>query len=111
MKHLLMMPLCAVIMFSTACTRGDDSAIQEVPLATYAKFGEGLHNEIEPQGWLKEMLVRQDSGLTSHPEAMSYPFDSKLWVGELERDSESRGADCWCKELEIRGGSLYTRIA
>ena len=52
--------------------------MQEVPLATYAKFGEGLHNEIEPQGWLKEMLVRQDSGLTSHPEAMSYPFDSKF---------------------------------
>ena len=95
MKHLLMMPLCAVIMFSTACTRGDDSAMQEVPLATYAKFGEGLHNEIEPQGWLKEMLIRQDSGLTSHPEAMSYPFDSNLWVGELERDSESRGADWW----------------
>ena len=35
MKHLLMMPLCAVIMFSTACTRGDDTAMQEVPLATY----------------------------------------------------------------------------
>ena len=64
-------------------------------MAPYAVYGEGLHADIEPEGWLKEILVRQDSGLTSHPEAMSYPFDSNLWVGELERDSESRGADWW----------------
>lgn len=64
-------------------------------MAPYALYGEGLHADIQPEGWLKEILVRQDSGLTSHPEAMSYPFDSKLWVGELERDSESRGADWW----------------
>lgn len=56
----------------------------------YAVFTDGLHDDIVPGGWLKEILVRQDNGLSSHPEAMSYPFDSKLWVGELKRDTESR---------------------
>ena len=79
-----------------ACARSESrQAKPEVPVAPYALYGEGLHADIQPEGWLKEILVRQDSGLTSHPEAMSYPFDSKLWVGELERDSESRGADWW----------------
>ena len=79
-----------------ACARSESRQVKpEVPVAPYALYGEGLHADIQPEGWLKEILVRQDSGLTSHPEAMSYPFDSKLWVGELERDSESRGADWW----------------
>ena len=79
-----------------ACAESESrQAKPEVPVAPYALYGEGLHADIQPEGWLKEILVRQDSGLTSHPEAMSYPFDSKLWVGELERDSESRGADWW----------------
>lgn len=66
-----------------------------VPIAPYAAFNDGMHVNITPEGWLKEILERQDKGITSHPEAMAYPFNSDLWVGELERDSESRGADWW----------------
>lgn len=66
-----------------------------VPPAAHTVLIDGFHNDIHPQGWLREILERQNSGLTSHPEAMSYPFDSNLWVGELERDSENRGADWW----------------
>lgn len=67
----------------------------DVPAPPYAVFEEGLIADITPQGWLLEMLERQRDGLTGHPEAMAYPYDSCLWAGELERDSESRGADWW----------------
>ena len=66
-----------------------------VPAPEYAQFSEGLIDNITAQGWLKEILTRQQEGLTGHPEAMAYPYNSCLWAGELERDSESRGADWW----------------
>ena len=67
----------------------------EVPAAPYAVFSEGLIDRIQPEGWLKEILQRQRDGLTGHPEAMAYPYNSVLWAGTLERDFESRGADWW----------------
>lgn len=81
--------LLAVNVFATS------PVSKSVPIPQHAVFIDGFHADIRPHGWLKEILVRQDSGLTSHPEAMSYPFDSDLWVGDLKRDSENRGADWW----------------
>ena len=67
----------------------------DVPAPPYAAFSEGLIDKIQPEGWLLEILERQRDGLTGHPEAMAYPYNSVLWAGKLERDSESRGADWW----------------
>ena len=67
----------------------------DIPAPPYATFSEGMIDKIQPQGWLKEILERQRDGLTGHPEAMAYPYNSVLWAGKLERDSESRGADWW----------------
>lgn len=96
MKQYCMALLCAA---ATLCASADANVSEpksvSVPMAKYAVFADGFHSDIRPQGWLREILERQDNGLTSHPEAMSYPFNSNLWVGELERDSESRGADWW----------------
>ena len=61
----------------------------------YAIFEEGLIDKIEARGWLGGILQRQRDGLTGHPEAMAYPYNSVLWAGELKRDSENRGADWW----------------
>lgn len=66
-----------------------------VPAAPYGVFSEGMIDRIQPEGWLKEILDRQADGLSGHPEAMAYPYNTVLWAGELERDSESRGADWW----------------
>ena len=66
-----------------------------VPAAPYGVFSEGMIGRIQPEGWLKEILDRQADGLSGHPEAMAYPYNTVLWAGELERDSESRGADWW----------------
>lgn len=67
----------------------------DIPAPPYAAFSEGMIDNIQPEGWLKEILRRQADGLTGHPEAMAYPYNSVLWAGKLERDSESRGADWW----------------
>lgn len=94
-KELLLAFLSVAINGSAANDEIVKAGSTAVPMPQYAVFTDGLHDDIVPGGWLKEILVRQDNGLSSHPEAMSYPFDSKLWVGELKRDMESRGADWW----------------
>ena len=65
------------------------------PLAPYGSYTDGLIADITPTGWFAELLDRQLDGLSGHPEAMDYPYNSPLWAGELKRDSESRGADWW----------------
>ena len=79
-------------LFTPALTLAPGS---DIPAPPYASFSEGLIDKIQPEGWLKEILERQRDGLTGHPEAMAYPYNSVLWAGKLERDSESRGADWW----------------
>lgn len=51
-------------------------------------YTDGFLSGIEPTGYLKEFCARQKSGLTGHPEAMSYPYDSCLWAGEIKRMGE-----------------------
>ena len=65
------------------------------PLAPYGSYTDGLIADITPTGWFAELLDRQLDGLSGHPEAMDYPYNSPIWAGELKRDSESRGADWW----------------
>ena len=60
-----------------------------------SKFTTGAATDIQPQGWLKTMLQRQHDGLTGHPEALSYPYNSCLWAGEISRPDESYGDNWW----------------
>jgi hypothetical protein len=48
-------------------------------------FQEGLIADIKPKGWLLEFMQRQKTGLTGHPEALSYPYNTCLWAGEIPR--------------------------
>ena len=57
-------------------------------------FREGLIGDIKPNGWLLEFLQRQKTGLTGHPEALSYPYNTCLWAGEIPRNGEY-GQDWW----------------
>ena len=51
--------------------------------------------DIKPQGWLQKLMQRQHDGLTGHPEALSYPYNSCLWAGEISRPDESYGDNWW----------------
>ena len=51
--------------------------------------------DIHPKGWLLTLMQRQHDGLTGHPEALSYPYNSCLWAGEISRPDESYGDNWW----------------
>ncbi|MBO5419622.1 MAG: glycoside hydrolase family 127 protein [Bacteroidales bacterium] len=80
---------------AVSCIKAPQPVPEYVPAAPYGVFHEGMIANITPEGWLKETLVRQKEGLTGHPEAMAYPYNSCLWAGVLDRDSETRGSDWW----------------
>jgi hypothetical protein len=62
---------------------------------TASKYRVGQITGIEPQGWLKTMMQRQHDGLTGHPEALSYPYNTCLWAGEISRADETYGENWW----------------
>lgn len=62
---------------------------------SYSRFTAGKVSDIHPQGWLHTMMQRQHDGLTGHPEALSYPYNSCLWAGEISRPDESYGDNWW----------------
>ena len=55
---------------------------------------EGSLMDIKPEGWLFQKLVSQKAGLTGHPEALSYPYNTCLWAGEIPRMG-THGQDWW----------------
>lgn len=63
-------------------------------IAPYAKFGDGMLSKTRPTGWIGEFCARQRSGLSGHPEALSYPYDTCLWAGEISRMG-SHGSGWW----------------
>lgn len=49
----------------------------------YGKLYEVPVNSIKAQGWLKTFFDRQASGLGGNPQMSGYPFDTKMWQGEV----------------------------
>ena len=78
----------ATLLMVVSCT---ESPVVQAP---FAEFSDGLLGNIEPQGWLKENLERQRDGLTGHPKALSYPYSSCLWAGNISRTG-SHGSEWW----------------
>ena len=67
------------------------AAVQVAPFGT---FTDGMLSKTRPTGWIGEFCARQRSGLTGHPEALSYPYDTCLWAGEIARMG-SHGSGWW----------------
>lgn len=63
-------------------------------IAPFARFDDGMLSKTRPTGWLGEACRTQRNGLTGHPEALSYPFDSCLWAGKISRQGE-HGEGWW----------------
>lgn len=99
MKHLYSIILTLVALFAmfTSCSVAEEQKedVKHAYFAPYGVFTEGLIGSIRPRGWIEEFLNRQVSGLTGHPEAMCYPFNSCLWNGEIRRETEEHGDDWW----------------
>lgn len=72
-----------------------DYVVQAAPekSAQFNAFKEIPINTITPQGWLREFLVRQNTGLTGNREILSYPFNTCLWAGRIPYNGN--GDDWW----------------
>ncbi len=69
--------------------------ISQVSAQSNSQFTVGQVPDIRPIGWLHTLMMRQHDGLTGHPEALSYPYNSCLWAGEISRPDESYGNNWW----------------
>jgi hypothetical protein len=69
-------------------------SVLSVRAKNYSVFTEGLIKDITPKGWLKEYLQRMKEGMTGHPEALSYPYNTCLWAGDIPRNGDY-GQDWW----------------
>ena len=49
----------------------------------YGWFSELPVGAVQPRGWIQKWLERQATGLTGHPENMSYPYDTRLYTGSI----------------------------
>lgn len=58
------------------------------------RYSEGLLSKITPAGWLAQACQVQKAGLTGHPEALSYPYDTCLWAGAIPRMG-THGSGWW----------------
>ena len=63
-----------LLVFAASCAGADEGQWEETGLC-----------DIRPSGWLLEFLETQKTGLTGHPEALSYPYNTCLWDGEIPR--------------------------
>lgn len=63
-------------------------------VAPHAKFADGMLAKTRPAGWLASACKLQAEGLTGHPEALSYPYDTCLWAGVIPRMGK-HGQDWW----------------
>ena len=52
----------------------------------YSVFTDGMIKDITPKGWLLEYMQRMKEGMTGHPEALSYPYNTCLWAGDIPRN-------------------------
>ena len=84
MKHKLI-ALAAL----AACT-----ALAMGSTGSSGKFEDGMLSKTRPTGWLERTCRLQADGLTGHPEALSYPYNTCLWAGTIPRMG-THGQDWW----------------
>ncbi len=61
-------------------------ALAHCAVAPFGRYEDGMLSKTRPRGWLLQACRTQRDGLTGHPEALSYPYDSCLWAGEIARE-------------------------
>jgi uncharacterized protein len=57
--------------------------------ADFTRFHKLKITDVKPEGWIKEFLERQATGLTGNIEVAGYPFNTCLWACEKMRGSQA----------------------
>ena len=79
------------------CSGGGDESTggTEIQADKHIVMSDGLLPQTAAGGWIEEFLERQASGLTGHPDALSYPYNTCLWNGQIKRNTDSYGCEWW----------------
>jgi len=75
-----------IIMFFVIA-EGEGNSKVKITGPQFIKFKKLKITEIKPQGWIKEFLERQRSGLTGNIKVAGYPFNTCLWACEKMKGS------------------------
>jgi hypothetical protein len=81
-SKLLMFFIGLTFFFTSSCTTKHPE--KKVPFSHFEKI---KITNIQPEGWIKEFLERQKTGLSGNIEVAGYPFDTKMWATEKIKGS------------------------
>lgn len=92
MRRFLSTSMALFVLISSliSCTE----ASRNPDVAPYGTYAEGLIGSVKADGWIEEFLNRQLSGMTGHREALDYPYNTMMWMGESTRMGDW-GCDWW----------------
>jgi predicted alpha/beta superfamily hydrolase len=72
-----------VALLAVVCGVGAAPQPENLKVKYYGRFSELPVGAVQPHGWIQKWLERQASGLTGHPENLSYPYDTCLYTGNI----------------------------
>ncbi|WP_298369764.1 beta-L-arabinofuranosidase domain-containing protein [uncultured Lutibacter sp.] len=61
----------------------------------FGKSKEAALTSIKPEGWIKEFLQRQANGLGGSPTVSGYPFNTNMWMEDINIPVGHAGKDWW----------------
>ena len=80
-------------LLSWALLTSCDKTVAEIknwPEPPFSQFILQKSTQLTPEGWLKQFLQYQKSGLTGNIEAAGYPFNGGMWMGQYAVNEEER---------------------
>jgi hypothetical protein len=87
MKNRLFLLLALVL---PAIALGQAKNYKLLPDAKFSKYALVSPTDITPEGWLRQFLVYQKTGLTGHIEDAGYPFNTGMWTAKVNDKQEDR---------------------
>lgn len=94
MKKAIVTIILSLAVIVTSYGKRRSEPVRNPEVAPYGTFAEGYLGNVTPEGWLKEFLDRQVDGMTGHPEALAYPYNTAMWTGPTQRNGKY-GSDWW----------------
>jgi hypothetical protein len=95
-----LMGLSALALISERVAFADASSQSPATGATtlpkyHGVFAELPVGAVKPKGWTEKWLLRQATGLTGHPENLSYPYDTCMYAGVIPEPGKGDGSVWW----------------
>jgi len=87
MKQIIKLLSISPFLFLLTSCSGESNKNSKNENPEYNTFNKLKITDIHPQGWIKDFLEKQKTGLTGNIEVAGYPFDTKMWATEKIKGS------------------------